>query len=343
MTKTVKGEPALWVVSGNVVSDILSSAHDTVVDLVRKAYALHAASATVNPDSYFLRFPEKPDARIIALPAYLGGEFDIAGIKWIASFPVNRLRGIPRASAVLILNDYETGFPIACLESSIISATRTAASAVLAAEALTQPDRRSRALGLVGTGFIARHILEFFLARNWQIEEVLLFDTDPHAAATFSQWLAARFEVPVRVTDDIDGTTRRADVVVFATTALRPYVHEAKLFNHAPTVIHVSLRDIDVPLVLKAQNIVDDIDHCLKANTSLHLAEQATGGRDFVEGSLMDVLEGRISPDFGRARIFSPFGLGILDLALGSYVLQQAIDAGRAIHVANFFMNSENL
>ena len=72
--------------------------------------------------------------------------------------------GIPRASAVLILNDPATGYPFAVLESSIISATRTAASAALAAHALTRTRGRPAPVGFVGAGLIAHYVHTFLAA-----------------------------------------------------------------------------------------------------------------------------------------------------------------------------------
>src|SRR5438094_6163610 len=123
----------LSIINGKTAFDIVRAHRSDCIEIVREAYLAHADGRSVNPDSYFLRFPGKPDARIIALPAYLGNGFDVAGLKWIASYPANIQRGFPRASAVLVLNNYDTGYPFALLESSIISAARTAASAALAA------------------------------------------------------------------------------------------------------------------------------------------------------------------------------------------------------------------
>ena len=137
------------------------------------AYRLHAAGEAVNPDSYFLRFPDKPNARIIALPAHLGGAVQKSGIKWISSFPDNREHNLARASAVLILNDAGTGYPVACIESGLISATRTAASAALAAEHLS-PTPFEGTLSVVGTGIIARTTIEWLLFRNWRFRRMTI-------------------------------------------------------------------------------------------------------------------------------------------------------------------------
>src|SRR6266852_7986584 len=167
----------LSIVSGKSVFDIVRAHRSECIRIVEEAYLAHADGQSVNPDSYFLRFPEKPDSRIIALPAYLGNGFHVAGLKWIASYPANTQRGFPRASAVLVLNNYDTGYPFAILESSIISAARTAASAVLAAHWLSGQSRRAHSLGIVGTGFIARYVYEFLVDTRWEIEDVRLYDT----------------------------------------------------------------------------------------------------------------------------------------------------------------------
>src|SRR3989442_9106588 len=175
----------LSIINGKTVFDIVRAHRSECIRIVRDAYLAHADGQSVNPDSYFLKFPDKPDCRIIALPAYLGKNFGVAGLKWIASYPANIQRGFPRASAVLVLNDYETGYPFAILESSIISAARTAASAPLAANWLTGQSRRAHSLGIVGTGFIARYVYEFLVDTGWEIEEVQLFDRSPAEAEKF--------------------------------------------------------------------------------------------------------------------------------------------------------------
>jgi hypothetical protein len=164
----------LSIINGKTVSDIIRAHRDECIGIVREAYLAHADGQSVNPDSCFLKFPDKPDCRIIALPAYLGNGFDVAGLKWIASYPGNVQRGFPRASAVLVLNNYDTGYPFAILESSIISAARTAASAVLAAHWLSGQSCRANSLGIVGTGFIARYVYEFLVDTGWAIEEAYL-------------------------------------------------------------------------------------------------------------------------------------------------------------------------
>lgn len=331
--------PTFCVIPASTVHDCIASDRASVFEAVADAYRLHAAGRSVNPDSYFLRFPDKPSARIIALPAHLGGSVHKSGIKWISSFPGNRSSNLARASAVLILNDAETGYPLACMEASLISATRTAASAALAAEHLAM-DPFQGTLGIVGTGIIARTTVEWLKFRNWQFDCVNLFDLDRSEAERFGQWLREHHGLKVNIAPQLSDALRASSLIMFTTTAPEPYVQDATEFAHNPVVLHLSLRDIAENIILASQNIVDDVDHCLKARTSLHLAEMSSGGRDFIAGTLVDVINGEVALDGARPRIFSPFGLGVLDIALGNLVLEQARSNDDLVTMPNFFSHS---
>src|SRR6266481_2571882 len=326
------------IITGKTVSAIVRAHRAECIRIVREAYLAHADGKSVNPDSQFLQFPEKTDCRIIALPAYLGKNFDVAGLKWIASYPANIQRGFPRASAVLVLNNYESGYPFAILESSIISAARTAASAVLAAHWLNGQSRRAHSLGIVGTGFIARYVYEFLVDTGWTIEEVRLHDRSPVESEKFRN-TACRLERhrAVTVVPDVAQLVRDCDLILFTTVASTPYVADATLFEHNPLVLHISLRDLTPEILLRSQNVVDDVEHVMKANTSPHLAEQKTGNRNFVTGTLADIMTGRRSVNRSRPIVFSPFGMGILDLAVGKWVYDQAVASGRETRLSDFF------
>ncbi|MEU2154702.1 2,3-diaminopropionate biosynthesis protein SbnB [Streptomyces sp. NPDC019396] len=326
--------PEFHVVAGETVREVLSGKRSEVLDIVREAYRTHEAGRSVNPDSYFLRFPEKPDSRIIALPAYLGDDVQLAGIKWIASFPRNTASGRPRASAVLVLNDYETGYPVACLEAANISAARTAASAALAARTLRPTGFDGTRIAVVGGGVIARNISDYLEAAGCAPESYVVHDLHKESGEALVGHLRGTHGRTASFTPDL-ADALEAETVVFATTALEPYV--STRFRPGQLVLNVSLRDLTPETVLAADNILDDVDHCLKANTSPHLAEQLTGSRDFVTGTLAGVLNGEVTLTGERPVIFSPFGLGVLDLAVGAYVLEQARAEGSAITVPNFF------
>lgn len=328
-------DPSFTVVDGPTATRILNRDQRRITDIVSDTYRLHQRGKSVNPDSYFLRFPERPGDRIIALPARLEGERDIASIKWISSFPENHERNLPRASAVIVLNDMQTGFPIACLEGSAISAARTAASAALGARLLSE-NRTARGMAIIGTGLIARTVIDYLLSDGWVIDELLLFDAKPANGKRFASELAARGHT-TRVVATSEEAIAASSLVLFATTSSHPYLNDPSVFSQEHTVLHLSLRDLGIPVVRSVQNVVDDIEHGLKAETSMHLTSLETGNRTFIDGTIADLIACEVEPDYSRPRVFSPFGLGVLDLAVADYVLRVAQAEGAVTEVANFF------
>ena len=327
----------ILIVTGNDVRALLDGAEGRIIEAVRRAYIAHARGDSALPHSTFLTFPGNIRDRIIALPAYLGGNVDAAGVKWVASFPGNVTRGIDRASAVIVLNSMQTGRPNVLLEGSLINAKRTAASAAPAASTLHEPlvDR----LAVIGCGVINFEIVRFLLASFPALGNVIAFDVDRRRALRFAEacrQLPAR--VDARVVDDIDAALGAAPLISLATTATVPHISGLAECEPGATILHVSLRDLSPEAVLSAMNVVDDVDHVLRANTSVHLTEQRVGNRAFIAATLGELLLGDVRLDEDRASplVFSPFGLGVLDVAVGKLVHDLAIERGLGTVVEDF-------
>lgn len=328
----------LMVLGAPEVERALAGREAEVLDAVRAAYVAHGRGQTSLPHSIFLRFPENEVDRIIGLPAYIGDGFEMSGIKWIASYPRNLDRGLPRASAVMILNSTATGRPLAVVEGSIISARRTAASAALGARELVSGV--PGVAGFVGTGLINREIYRFLRTIFPELRRLVVFDLDPARARSFGEALRRQHgeDLEVDVAASLDDLLGRCPLVSFATTAVHPHVDDLAACPPGATLLHVSLRDLSPRAILGADNVVDDPDHVLRARTSVHLAEQETGRRDFIRCTLPEILEGTAPSkrDADAVTVFSPFGLGILDLAVAGLVLGRAREEDLGVSVPSF-------
>ena len=327
----------ILVVGATEVETALERKEESVLNAVRKAYETHSRGASSLPHSSFLRFPDSDKDRIICLPAYLGDDYQLAGVKWIASVPDNVSRGMERASAVMILNDRLTGRPKAVVEGSIISKQRTAASAALASKVLAQ--REPKTIGFVGCGPINVAVAQF-LAVVWpEVNRFIAFDLDQSRAEAFGrEVLSLRTSAEFSVAENLDDVLSECDIVAFGTTAISPYVQNLDACPDGATILHVSLRDLEADAVIANHNIVDDLDHVNRAATSIHLASQQLGHTDFVQASLGDILLGNSPlPDHDtRKIIFSPFGLGVLDLAVADLVMNSLAESGGGTRVGAF-------
>ncbi|MDS1269609.1 2,3-diaminopropionate biosynthesis protein SbnB [Lipingzhangella sp. LS1_29] len=326
------------VVGGATARRIIEDARPDIVSIVRDTYLEHHCGRSANPGSSFLRFPEKPDARIISLPSFLA-ERGVAGIKWVSSFPENISENLPRASAVLVLNDGTTGYPFACLEAAHISAARTAASAALAAEQILGRRSAERVL-FVGAGVLARTFADFLADLKWTLGAAEVYDLEPRYSQALSHHLG-QLEIPACPVTEVAPALARADLVFLATTASCPWLTDPSLLRPGQCVLNVSLRDLAPDLLLSAGNVVDDVEHCLTANTSPHLAEQDVGHRDFIDGTIAGLLLGTLAPRLDRPWIVSPFGLGVLDLAVGHHVYQIAVRDNQVTPVPDFLGQTE--
>jgi len=277
----------ILLIKGKEVSTLLKGRELEIVQSVRRAYEAHARHQTSLPHSTFLRFPADEKNRVIALPAYLGDSFNVAGIKWISSFPDNIQKRMSRASAVIILNSMQTGRPQAIIEGSIISSKRTAASAALAAQQIHNHHGESR-FGLIGTGPINFEIARFLLATRAELQSCLVYDLDEARARQFVKRCETEFpQCSMEAAGKLDDVLRNCSLISIATTATRPHIADLSMCAPGATILHVSLRDIEPETILSCDNILDDIDHVCRAQTSVNLAEQPVGNRDFLRCTLV--------------------------------------------------------
>jgi 2,3-diaminopropionate biosynthesis protein SbnB len=332
----------LLILKGHEVNSLLVGRELELIRTVRMAYETHARGESSLPHSTFLRFPDNQRDRIIALPAYMGGEWELAGIKWVASFPGNLEKGLDRASALVVLNSSRTGRPEAILEGSIISAKRTAASAALAAQCLYHGPQTDR-LGMIGCGLINFEIARFLLAAQPEIRRLTVYDLDLVRGEQFKRRCREVFgEVEVEIAEDPKAVLRSSTLISLATTAVIPHIDDLSGISPGSTILHISLRDFSPQVILACENVVDDIDHVCRAQTSVHLTEQLVGNRDFIRCTLSDILSGRTGANMDARDIviFSPFGLGLLDLAIGQLVRDFAFEQGQGTIIDSFLPES---
>ena len=318
-------------------SDILRLDGDSsclYVDAVRHALTLHAQGEIVQPLKPYLRWGGEGGHiadRIIAMPAYLGGETPVAGLKWIGSKHDNpSRRNLPRASALTLLNDAETHYPLAIMEGSLMSGMRTAAVTAIAASYLARSDVRH--VTCIGCGFIAQMHLRTLVEQFPSITTVHLFDLDPAAAERLRSELSTRFpEVEYRIAATAELAVRAGDIVITCTVTDRPYLRFDWL-QPGTFLSNISLMDVHKEVFLKVDKVVvDDWDQCNREKKVVHqLVQEGLFSRAQLHAELGEIVigrrPGRESPD--EIILLNPMGMAIEDVACAQAIYRQALAAG---------------
>jgi len=192
---------------------------------------------------------------------------------------------------------------------------------------------------MIGCGLINFEIARFLLAVFPEVEAFLLFDKDEARAKQFENKCQRTFDqVGVEIAADVNTVLRNSSLISIATTAVTPHLSELRECPRGSAILHISLRDLTPDVILSCDNVVDDVDHACRAQTSVHLAELLVGHRDFIRCTLADILRGRAPARNGSeaVSVFSPFGLGILDLAVGKLVRDLALQQGLETVIGSF-------
>ena len=158
-----------------------------------------------------------PDAFIHAMPAFILAQ-KAAGIKWVSGYPENSKRGLPYISGLLILNDFETGIPLALMDATWITAKRTGAATALSAKYLSRPD--SATVGILGCGVQGRSNLEA-LKVLFPLKKVFAYDTHSDRSARYAHEMSSQLGIEAVSVADPKQAVINSDIVVTTGPILR--------------------------------------------------------------------------------------------------------------------------
>ena len=287
-------------------------APERAVEAVREAFIAHARGEwSMPPKVYVTNYPAG-DFR--AMPALGGGH---ALLKWITSFPGNPARGLPTVTGIVLVSDASNGELQAVLDASSVTALRTGAAAVLAAETLGRSDADTAAV--IGAGVNGRAAARTFLARG---RSVALWDVD----AARAEQVAAELGCSVAgsreeaLAADLLVTVTPGHEVVLPEGALRPGQHVSLMGADGPGKAEVA-----GPELARARLFCDDWEQASHGGELAHAVESglvAESDVTAIGAVLADTAEGRATDD--EITMFDSTGLAIQDLAIALAALDGA-------------------
>ncbi len=272
--------------------------------------------------------PPKPaihpaqDAFIHAMPAFLP-RVGAAGMKWISGNPANRTRGLPYIAGLLILNDPDTGIPIAVMDATWITAMRTGAATAVAAAHLARSDATT--VGIVACGVQGRTNLEALCTR-FAIEEARAYDVDPEAAHRYADEMMGRCGVTITVVDDPRAAVTDLGIVVTSGPILRDPspVIEAGWLSPGAFACALDFDSYWTPAAVRAADrfVTDDL-HQLDYYRSLGFFRHIPAPDGDLAAIVAGLVPGRQSRD--EAIVCMNLGLALEDVAVGKLIYDRAV------------------
>jgi len=278
------------------------------------------------PIKPYLRYRDRSN-RIIAMPAFVGGKYNVAGIKWIASFPQNIHKNLPRAHSVVILNDADTGRPVSIINTALLSIIRTASVTGLMMSYYdkfnTWDDIR---LGIVGWGPIGQYHLnmctELFGDR---ISKIYLYDLKPINKETIGN----AHKDKIHIAKNWQDAYVDANVFITCTVSSSPYIDIQP--KKGTLQLNISLRDYktDIYDYVKDTIIVDDWDEVCREKTDIEMLHIEKGLKREDTKNIIDIVCRNGLNDFtvDQPVMFNPMGMGVFDIAMGSYYVNKALES----------------
>jgi ornithine cyclodeaminase len=263
--------------------------------------------------------------RIIAMPAYVGGDTSMAGIKWIASFPDNIHHGKARAHSVTILNEQHTGQPLCTINTNRISAIRTAAVSGLMVQKYLQanaPDKKYT-IGIIGFGPIGKmHLSMIASLVGEQVEHMYLYDLKKIEPGQIDSALSSK----ITIASSWEACYEQADIFITCTVSDKPYINKPP--KKGSLQLNISLRDYTVETRQYMDLIiVDDWDEVCRQNTDIENMHRLTGLQKEDTFSVIDLVRNNVLSQVKphQVTMFNPMGMAIFDIAVGGHYYKTAL------------------
>lgn len=292
----------------------MSLAWNSIIDIIQDTVYLLRNDDFSQPLKPYLRYGDQVN-RFIAMPAYVGGNIDAAGIKWIASFPGNIEHKLPRANSVTILNDPSTGITQCVINTSLISEIRTAAvSGLLIREYIKKRKLSHYHIGIVGFGPIGQqHLAMLHALFSGSSYTISIFDVNFQQKKIH----ADNSEKNVRMVSSWEECYLDADIFFTCTVSSGRYIDKKP--KSGALLMNVSLRDFK-PLTLDFMDhiIVDDWEEVCRQNTDIEQMHLERGLKKTQTLSLQEM----VCSDFFQQKpdtetvMFNPMGMAVFDIAL---------------------------
>ena len=310
----------------------------------------HGAQIHFPIESEFEGMPlDAPDRRFMAMPAYLGGDYQVAGCKWYGSNVENKKRGLPRSILMFTLNDKDTGAPLAIMSANLLSAYRTGAIPGVGARYLARKD--AKVVGIVGPGPMNRTSLESFLAVRPDIDTVKVAGRSQTGVDAFIAWAREKFPQITHFEQvaDTEAAVRGSDIVSIAVPSISgsenyPYVADEWVKPGAFICCSAHLQ-LEESLVQRSRHVADARKiyqawaaelpapaHEVVGIWGISLVDRVRDGRMTPEqfediGEIIDGLTpGRQHDD--EVFIYSVGGMPVEDVAWATKVYRNAIERG---------------
>ena len=238
------------------MSDVLKVGlrFDEIIEVVTESLTEHGHKRVENPPKQPIH--PLPDAFINAMPGFLSDK-QACGLKWVAGFPSNTAKSLPTITGVMIVNDPVTGFPLAFMDATYITAVRTVAVSVVAAKYLCNKDAAS--LGLVGCGVQGKYHAIAMNSILPELKTIKYFDVWEPALASFYDEVSSQLPgVDLQIQSSEEEAIRETDLVITATGRLLEPIFDSQWVKQGALVLPVHTMGWDPTIISRMDKLFTD-------------------------------------------------------------------------------------